>query len=97
LGLVDARQEPLELVQGQGCGACFRSGYAGREVIAETLTMSPRLRELVLRRAPERDLQQAAVEGGMQSLREHGLAKAAAKITTLEEIFRTTTGETLDT
>ena len=93
LGLVDGKGEPLELVRGVGCRACFKSGYAGREVIAETLIMSPQIRELILRRSPERDVQNAAHKEGMKTLREQGLAKAAAHITTLDEVFRTTIGE----
>ena len=93
LGLVDGKGEPLELVRGVGCRACFKSGYAGREVIAETLIMSPQIRELILRRSPERDVQDAAHKEGMKTLREQGLAKAAAHVTTLEEVFRTTIGE----
>ncbi len=93
LGLVDGKGEPLELVRGVGCRACFKSGYAGREVIAETLIMSPQIRELILRRSPERDVQNAAHKEGMKTLREQGLAKAAAHVTTLDEVFRTTIGE----
>lgn len=93
LGLLDAHGEPVELVRGRGCRTCFQSGYAGREVIAETLVMTPRIRELVLRRVPERELEKAAQQDGMKTLREQGLAKVAQHITTLEEIFRTTIGE----
>ena len=96
LGLVDGKGEPLELVRGVGCRACFKSGYAGREVIAETLIMSPQIRELILRRSPERDVQNAAHKEGMKTLREQGLAKAAAHVTTLDEVFRTTIGEAVD-
>jgi type IV pilus assembly protein PilB len=93
LGLVDAAGQPLELARGRGCRACFQSGYAGREVIAEVLVMTPEIRELVLHKAPERDLESAARRGGMTTLREQGLAKAKARTTTLEEVFRTTSGE----
>jgi type II secretory ATPase GspE/PulE/Tfp pilus assembly ATPase PilB-like protein len=97
LGLLDTSGEPLELVRGVGCRTCFKSGYMGREVIAETLVMTPELRELVLRRAPARDLEQVARKQGMKTLREHGLAKALAHVTSLEEVFRTTIGEAVET
>jgi len=93
LGLVDVQGKPKELVRGKGCRACFQSGYAGREVIAETLILTPEIRELILKRAPERELETVAWKQGMRTLREHGLAKAAAHTTTLEEVFRTTVGE----
>ncbi len=93
LGLVDTKGQPLELVRGRGCRTCFQSGYAGREVIAEALIMTPEVRELVLRRAPEREIEQTARKLGMKTLREQGVMKARQHITTLEEIFRTTLGE----
>ena len=68
----------------------------GREVIAETLVMSVAIRELILRRAPEREIQEMAKKEGMQPLREQGLAKALAHITSLEEVYRTTVGSTFE-
>jgi len=97
LGLLDKSGQSVELVRGAGCRACFKSGYAGREVIAETLVMSPEIRNLVLRRASEHDIEQMARKEGMKTLREHGLAKAVAHSTTLEEIFRTTIGDAVET
>jgi type IV pilus assembly protein PilB len=97
LGLVDKAGAPLELARGVGCRSCFKSGYLGREVIAETLVMTPEIRELVLRRAPGREIEQLARKQGMKTLREEGLAKAAAHVTSLEEVFRTTIGEALET
>jgi type IV pilus assembly protein PilB len=96
LGLVDTQGEPLELVRGEGCRSCFQSGYAGREVIAETLIMTPEIRELILKRMPERDIMRAAQRAGMKSLREQGLAKVALRLTSLDEVFRTTIGDVVE-
>jgi len=96
LGLLDERGEALELVRGRGCRACFQSGYTGREVIAEVLLMTPEIRELVLRRATEREIEQVARAQGMKTLREDGLAKAVKHISTLEEVFRATIGGSLE-
>ena len=96
LGLLGPEGEPCELVRAVGCQSCFQTGYAGREVIAEALVMNPEIRELILKRAPEREVEQAARRGGMKTLREQGLAKALAQVTTLEEVFRATIGEVLD-
>lgn len=97
LGLLDQNKEPLELARGKGCRACFNSGYTGREVIAETLIMSPDVRELVLQRAPEREILKVAQKEGMKTLREQGLAKVIKHITSLDEVFRTTIGEVVVT
>ncbi len=96
LGLLDSRGEPPELVRAGGCRACFQTGYAGREVIEETLVLTPPVRELILRKAPERDVEHMARKQGMKTLREHGLAKVLAHATTLEEVFRTTIGELVE-
>ncbi len=93
LGLVDAKGEVAELARGSGCSACFQSGYRGREVIAEVLSLTPEVRELILRRASEREIEEAARKAGMQTLREHAIEKATTHVTTLDEIFRTTIGE----
>ncbi len=96
LGLLDLRGEPVELVRGKGCRVCFQSGYAGREVIAEVMVFTPEVRELVLQRQPERDIEQAARRRGMKILREQGLNKAREHLTTLDEVFRTTIGDVVE-
>ena len=96
LGLVDAKGEVAELARGTGCSACFQSGYRGREVIAEVLSLTPEVRELILRRASEREIEEAARKAGMRTLREHAIEKATTHVTTLDEIFRTTIGEGLE-
>jgi type IV pilus assembly protein PilB len=93
LGLLDDQGRPKELARGKGCRACFQSGYAGREVIAEVMMLTPEIREMALRKAPEREVETAARRQGMKTMRERGLTKVARQVTTLEEIFRTTTGE----
>jgi type II secretory ATPase GspE/PulE/Tfp pilus assembly ATPase PilB-like protein len=96
LGLLDAQGQPLQVAKGKGCAACFKSGYRGREVIAEVLVLTPEIRDLVLRRAQERELEEAARHAGMQTLREHGLKKVKAHVTSLDELFRTTIGEAVE-
>jgi len=93
LKLLDAAGKPVKLARGAGCRSCLESGYAGREVIAEVLVMTPEIRELVMKRAQEKEIEAAAVRSGTTRLRAHGLAKVMAHVTTLEEVFRTTTGE----
>jgi type IV pilus assembly protein PilB len=93
LGLLDQHGKPLPLAKGKGCQGCFKSGYAGREVIGEVLEVTPEIRELIMQRAQEQQIEAAAKRAGMKGLRQHALEKVAAHVTTLEEVFRTTTGE----
>ena len=52
--------------------------------------VSDEIRRLILRRAEARELQKAAVEGGMSSMYEDGIKKALAGVTTVEEVLRVT-------
>ncbi len=96
LGLLDQQGQPMPLARGKGCPACLQAGYAGREVIAEVLVMTPAIRALVLKRAPESQIEQVAQKEGMRRLRDHGLDKVMRHSTTLEEVLRTTTGEVVE-
>jgi general secretion pathway protein E len=71
-----------------GCAACAGTGYRGRTMILELLAMTDTLRPLVLRHAEAQALQAAAVAEGMQTMYAHGLRKALAGITSVEEVVR---------
>ncbi len=76
--------------EGKGCEHCHGTGYRGRAAITEFLDLSPRVRQMIVDRKPLNDLQAAAVEEGMVTLRQSALAKALAGETTLKEINRVT-------
>jgi len=78
------------LYRARGCPRCNHSGYFGRTGILELLVMNDAVREAVLRRAEAREIERAAVRSGMRTLYRHGLAKALAGITSLEEVLRVT-------
>lgn len=80
----------VELFRGKGCKRCFQTGYKGRVGITEILNFSPQIKELVLARAGEFKIKEVARAEGMKTMREDGLAKAAAGLTTLEEVLRVT-------
>ena len=73
---------------GKGCDECGRTGYRGRLAIHELLQMTDELRAMVARRAPDYEIRNAARAGGMRTLMEDGIAKAAQGLTTLEELLR---------
>ena len=74
--------------RGRGCDACARTGYSGRVGIFEILRLTPRLRDLVMRQAPEAQLRRAAASAGTRFLLEDALAKVRAGLTTVEEVVR---------
>ena len=72
----------------QGCPECHGTGYRGRTTIAEVLTLSDPIRKLVHGRADARAIESAAVAAGMRPMHADGLAKAAAGVTSIEEVLR---------
>jgi type IV pilus assembly protein PilB len=71
-----------------GCPACGGSGYAGRFAVQEVLPVTDAIGDLVCASAGAAELEARAVAEGMVPLRRDGLRKAAAGLTSLEELQR---------
>jgi general secretion pathway protein E len=78
------------LYRAAGCDRCADTGYRGRTAIAELLVFDEIFSRLVVARAGADELRDAALAGGMIELRSDGLAKAAAGITSTDEVMRVT-------
>jgi general secretion pathway protein E len=78
------------LYRPSGCEACGGSGYRGRTAIAELLVFDERLSRCVIAGADGGALIAEAQAGGFVDLHSDGLAKAAAGITSLDEVLRVT-------
>jgi len=87
---IDRKEGPF--FKGAGCDTCNGTGYKGRQGLYEVMTMSSQLRRQVLRGASTEEMQQAAVEEGMLTLRMDGLVKVKRGVTTLEEVVKETAG-----
>ncbi len=79
-----------QVMQPAGCEACQGIGFRGRTGIYELMELTERLHPLILERASAGALRADARAEGMRSLREEGIAKVLAGITTLEEVMRET-------
>jgi len=84
---------PDVLYRGRGCDKCFNLGTMGRTGIYELLLIDSELCSMVIRQVPAGVIKEYAVSHGMRTLREDGLAKAAAGVTTIEEVLRVTQEE----
>jgi len=84
---------PEQLFRGRGCDKCFNLGSMGRTGIYEMLLIDSELCSMIIRQVPAGVIKEYAVSRGMRTLREDGLAKAAAGITTIEEVLRVTQEE----
>src|SRR5262249_36825468 len=79
-----------------GCPECLGTGYRGRLAIYETIPLIAPLREAILQRLPVHEAAQIARANGFRSLRQDGLLKAAAGITSVDEVVRVTGLDTAD-
>jgi type IV pilus assembly protein PilB len=77
----------ITLYRRRGCPRC-RKGYQGRTGIFQLLVMNEELTQLASDRATHGALERAAAAAGMKTLWQDGLDKAAAGITTVEELTR---------
>lgn len=74
---------------GKGCSECIK-GYRGRIGVYEIFILDESVHALIYQRADASVIRRRAVQLGMRTLREDGLRKAAAGITTIPEVLRIT-------
>ena len=89
-GLDPAVWSTVPLAEGAGCLECSGTGYHGRTAVCELLDLTDRIREMIIDRRPTSEIKRVAREEGMITLRESGVAKVRAGITTLKEINKVT-------
>jgi general secretion pathway protein E len=75
---------------GTGCGDCRGTGYKGRRAIAEILLLTDALRELIVDKAPIRQIKALAHQQGTRNLRAAALELVRRGETTLAETNRVT-------
>ncbi len=79
---------PAQLQHETGCLECRMTGYSGRVGIYEILLMSPEIRKLITPTTDVARIRDVAFREGMKPLRVSGAMKAAAGVTTLDEITK---------
>jgi type IV pilus assembly protein PilB len=83
----------LPFFRGKGCDVCAGTGLKGRQGLYEVMTMTPKLRRLILQNAGAGELRDGAIEEGMLTLRMDGWLKVLKGITTLEQVIRETSAQ----
>lgn len=79
--------------RGDGCAECHGTGYRGRMGIFEILPVDDEVRSLIHQNATASQLRACARSRGMRTMREDGLRKASAGLTTLEEVVSITVND----
>jgi type II secretion system protein E len=92
------RIEPGQLRDAQvmkpvGCDQCRQTGYKGRMGIFEIFIIDDEVRHMINKRQSTLLLRQRARELGMRTLREDGVRKVLAGLTSADEVISTTLGD----
>lgn len=93
LGPAAKQLASAQLFHGKGCADCKFTGYRGRLGIYEIFQIDDQVRNLIFEQVSSTELRVKARELGMRTLREDGLRKVVAGITTLAEVLRVTMGD----
>jgi type IV pilus assembly protein PilB len=90
VGFTIEEAKTLKTFKGKGCSTCNNTGYKGRIGLYEVMEITDEIRELILIGASALELRKKAIDDGMITLRESGLHKIRAGVTTIEEVVRET-------
>ena len=93
LGITAEMLKGATLMKGRGCNNCNNSGNRGRFGVFEIFVIDDEARKLIYDHAPTSVLRARAREMGMRTLREDGIRKILAGLTTPEEVIRSTVGD----
>jgi type II secretory ATPase GspE/PulE/Tfp pilus assembly ATPase PilB-like protein len=88
LGFPEVEGTVTSGMKGRGCPACNNTGYTGRMVIGEILSIDEEVQELVYQGASLNQMMETAVKNGMVTIHEDGKKKAMDGHTTFEEVAR---------
>jgi type IV pilus assembly protein PilB len=85
---IAAASDGMAFYRKRGCPRCNQTGYKGRIGVYQLLAMSEQLESLAVMKASREELERAALQEGMRTLWDDGLAKVAAGLTSIEELAR---------
>jgi type II secretion system protein E len=93
LNLDAAQLAKANVMKPVGCEKCRGKGYRGRMGIFEIFVADDELRQMINRNATTLQLRHRTRELGMRTLREDGIRKVLAGLTTPEEVISSTMGD----
>jgi general secretion pathway protein E/type IV pilus assembly protein PilB len=93
LGLDASNTQGATFMKGKGCSNCSNTGYRGRFGVFEIFVIDDEARKLIYEKVPSSVLRARAREMGMRTLREDGIRKIIAGLTTCDEVIRSTVGD----
>lgn len=92
LGIERSELKKGHLYEGEGCKACFGSGYKGRHGLYELMMINRTIQKQIVTSPDAVELRRLALASGMVSLLKHGSELAKEGRTTVSEVLRVTRG-----
>ncbi|RUM67747.1 MAG: general secretion pathway protein GspE [Sulfurospirillum sp.] len=74
--------------RGNGCSRCNFTGYAGRIMICEILSVDEEISNQIALGKNRYEIKESAIKNGFKPMLHDGIAKALEGVTTLEEVLR---------
>ncbi len=93
LGATPEQVQSATFMRGAGCDHCNGTGYRGRMGIFEIFLISDEIRTMIYENASAARLRSRARAEGMRTMREDGVRKVLAGLTTIEEVVSVTVGD----
>jgi len=90
IGFSEEEANTTKIYKPKGCDRCSNTGYKGRVGLFEAMTISDNIRNHIFSGVSAAELRKVAIEDGMVTLRQSGLAKIKMGVTTMEEVIRET-------
>lgn len=81
-------RDDVEIYEPLGCDLCNHTGYFGRIGVFEIMEVNDKIRSLIADNASSEELEAAARESGMRTLRENGISYVLEGITSLDEVLK---------
>lgn len=93
LNITPAMAAAANFAKGTGCANCNGTGFRGRLVIVELFLINEDVQRLIYENTGSARLREKARSHGMRTMREDGLRKVTAGLTTIEEVVSITVGD----
>ena len=81
---------PVKIYEPCGCEKCANTGYKGRIGIYEIMTITPKLKSLISKGVDIEDINKAACDEGMHTLRQSAEKLVLEGVTSYQEMLKTT-------
>jgi len=84
----DILPENYQFYKAVGCEKCANSGYFGREMISEILSVTEEIQSIIAKGGSKAEIAEQAKKDGFVNMLQDGILRAANGITSIEEVYR---------